>query len=96
MAHLCPDPSLFDMLNGATTDKPAAAIDATTLTPAEAVTRFTESAEILRATPMSKKTVIAYPIVGSTTLAVVADVALMEAPRSHSTSPMPSAVPAIR
>jgi hypothetical protein len=43
------------------------------------VTRFTECAEILRATPMSKGTVISYPIVGSTTLAVVADVALMEA-----------------
>jgi hypothetical protein len=60
MAHLCPDPSLFDMLNGATTDKPAAATDATTLTPAEAVTRFTDCAEILRATPMSKETVISW------------------------------------
>jgi hypothetical protein len=43
------------------------------------VTRFTECAEILRATPMSKKTVISYPVVGTTTLAVVAEVALMEA-----------------
>jgi Mycothiol maleylpyruvate isomerase N-terminal domain len=53
--------------------------DATTLTPDAAVTRFTESAEILRAPPMSKEAVISYPIVGSTTLAVVAEVALMEA-----------------
>jgi hypothetical protein len=43
------------------------------------VTRFTQCAEILRATPMSKKTVISYPVVGTTTLAVVAEVALMEA-----------------
>jgi hypothetical protein len=43
------------------------------------VTRFTECAEILRATPMSNKTVISYPVVGTTTLAVVAEVALIEA-----------------
>ena len=43
------------------------------------MTRFTECAEILRATPMSKETVISYPVVGSTTLAVVAEVALREA-----------------
>src|ERR1700752_1354595 len=53
--------------------------DATTLTPNDAVTRFTECAEILRATPMSNETVISYPVVGTTTLAVVAEVALMEA-----------------
>jgi hypothetical protein len=53
--------------------------EATTLTPNEAVTRFTDCAEILRATPMSKETVISYPVVGTTTLAVVAEVALMEA-----------------
>ena len=56
-----------------------ATTDATTLTPDNAVMRFTESAEILRATPMSEHTVIAYPIVGTTTLAVIAEVALMEA-----------------
>jgi hypothetical protein len=56
-----------------------ATTDSTTLTPDDAVTRFTECAEILRATPMSTETVIAYPIVGTTTLAVVAEVALMEA-----------------
>jgi len=56
-----------------------ATTDATTLTSDDAVTRFTDGAEILRATPMSKKTVISYPVVGSTTLAVVAEVALMEA-----------------
>jgi hypothetical protein len=43
------------------------------------VTRFTQCAEILRATPLSNETVISYPIVGSTTLAVVAEMALMEA-----------------
>jgi hypothetical protein len=53
--------------------------DATTLTPDDAVTRFTDCAEILRATPMSKETVISYPVVGTTTLAVVAEVALIEA-----------------
>jgi hypothetical protein len=53
--------------------------DATTLTPDEAVTPFTECAEILRATPMSKETLISYPVVGTTTLTVVAEVALMEA-----------------
>jgi hypothetical protein len=108
VAHLCPDRSMFDMLNAATTDQPAAVTDAadmlrrfnapggiahtsadgiaqrattdaTTLTSDDAVTRFTDGAEILRATPMSKKTVISYPVVGSTTLAVVAEVALMEA-----------------
>jgi uncharacterized protein (TIGR03083 family) len=108
VAHLCPNRSMFDMLNAATTDEPAAVTDAAemlrrfnapggiahtsadriaeratsdaaALTPDEAVTRFTECAEILRATPMSKKTVISYPVVGSTTLAVVAEVALIEA-----------------
>jgi len=53
--------------------------DATTLTPDDAVTRLTECAQILRATPTSKETVISYPVVGTTTLAVVAEVALMEA-----------------
>jgi hypothetical protein len=99
---------MFDMLNAAVTDGPAAvtdaaemlrrfnapggvahtsadniaeraASDATTLTPTDAATRFTECAGILRATPMSKETVISYPVVGSATLAVVAEVALMEA-----------------
>jgi len=57
-----------------------AATDATTLTPDDAVMRFTECAEILRATPMSKEVVISYPVVGTTTtLAVVAEIALMEA-----------------
>jgi hypothetical protein len=57
-----------------------AASDATTLTPDGAVTRFTECAEIVRATPMSKEVVINYPVVGTATiLAVVAEIALMEA-----------------
>jgi uncharacterized protein (TIGR03083 family) len=108
VAHVCPDPSMFDMLNAATTNEPAAVTDAAEmlrrfnapggiahtladnlaeqatsdaaqLTPDEAVTRFTDCAEILRATPMSNETVLTYPVVGSTTLAVVAEVALMEA-----------------
>jgi uncharacterized protein (TIGR03083 family) len=108
VAHLCPDPSMFETLTAATIDAPAAVVDAaemlrrfnapgglahtsadriveraaaeaTALTPDAAVTRFTGCAEILRATPMSNKTVISYPVVGSTTLAVVAEVALMEA-----------------
>jgi hypothetical protein len=53
--------------------------DAAKVTPDELVTRFTDCAEILRTTTMSKETVITYPVVGSTTLAVVAEVALMEA-----------------
>jgi hypothetical protein len=108
VAHLCPDPSMFDMLTAPTTDRPAAVTDAAEmlrrfntpggiahtsadslaeqatsdaarLTPDNVVTRFTECAEILCATTMSKETVISYPVVGSTTLAVVAEVALMEA-----------------
>lgn len=99
---------MFDMLNAATTDGPAAVTDAAEmlrrfnapggvahtsagnlaeqatsdaarLTPDDALMRFTECAEILRGTTMSKETVISYPVVGSTTLAVVAEVALMEA-----------------
>src|SRR5690242_13594785 len=104
VAHLCPDPSMFDMLTAATIDAPAAVVDAaemlrrfsapggiahtsadqiaerattepTALTHEAAVTLFTECAEILRATTMSNKTVISYSVVGSTTLAVVAEVA---------------------
>ncbi|WP_101949691.1 maleylpyruvate isomerase N-terminal domain-containing protein [Mycobacterium sp. 3519A] len=56
-----------------------AATEAAELTPNAAVTRFLESAEILCATPMSAHTTITYPVAGSTTLAVVAEVALMEA-----------------
>jgi hypothetical protein len=99
---------MFDLLNAATTNEPAAVTDAAEmlrrfnapggiahtsadnlaeqatseaarLTPDDVVTRFTECAEMLRATTMSKETVITYPVVGSTTLAVVAEVALMEA-----------------
>jgi len=59
-----------------------ATTDATKLTPGDAVTRFTKCAEILSATPISTpismETVTSYPVVGSTTLAVVAEVALME------------------
>ena len=55
-----------------------AVADAANLTPDAAVTRFSDSARILRATPMSAATVISYPTVGSTTLAVIAETALME------------------
>jgi uncharacterized protein (TIGR03083 family) len=108
VAHLCPNPEMFDMLDGAKTDEPPvvtdgadllrrfnepggiahtsadnlaeqAVSDAAHLTPDAAVTRFIDCARILRATPMSDETVIKYPVVGTTTLAVVAEVALMEA-----------------
>lgn len=108
VAHLCPNPEMFDMLDGAKTDEPPvvtdgadllrrfnepggiahtsadnlaeqAVSDGAHLTPDAAVTRFNECARILRATPMSDETVIKYPVVGTTTLAVVAEVALMEA-----------------
>jgi hypothetical protein len=52
--------------------------DAAALTPDVAAARFSECARILRATPMSDDTVVAYPTVGSTTLAVIAETALME------------------
>jgi Mycothiol maleylpyruvate isomerase N-terminal domain len=53
--------------------------EAERLTPESAAARFAECARILRATPMSDETVIAYPSVGSTTLSVFAETALMEA-----------------
>jgi len=105
VSHRCPDLSLFDMLNAATTDGRAAVADAAEMPrrfnalaesltplqtaspsgpprlrrrPGEAVTRFTECAEILRATTMSNEAVISCPVLGSTTSAVIAEVALME------------------
>jgi hypothetical protein len=117
VAHLCPDPAMFDLLDDAEIDGPAAVVDAgllrrfnqpdgiahtaadslaeqavsdsEALTPDAAVAWFTESARILRATPISKEKVISYPFVGSTTLAVVAEVA----PRSWA-SPAPGTIPA--
>ena len=53
--------------------------DAAALTPEAAARRFAESARTLRATPVPADTVIAYPFVGSTTLAVITETALMEA-----------------
>lgn len=108
LAHVCPEPAMFDRLAGAVIDGPAAVTDAATLlrrfnepdgaantnagslaqqaisgatalTPQTAARRFTESARVLRATPMPAETTIAYPFVGSTTLAVVAETAVMEA-----------------
>ncbi|TFV56050.1 hypothetical protein E4P42_20885 [Mycobacterium sp. PS03-16] len=49
------------------------------LTPSLAAARFAVNAERLRAHPVDPDTVIAYPVVGSATLAVVTEVALMEA-----------------
>jgi uncharacterized protein (TIGR03083 family) len=108
LAHVCPDPAMFDRLNDAIIDGPAAVTDAAmmlrrfnepdgiahttadalaeqavsdaqTLTPDTTANRFSECARLLRATDMSDQTVIAYPSVGSTTLAAIAEAALMEA-----------------
>lgn len=53
--------------------------DAAALTPEAAARRFADSARTLRATTVPADTVIAYPSVGSTTLAVITETALMEA-----------------
>ena len=53
--------------------------DAPNLTPEDAVARFSECARILRVTPMSEETLITYPVIGTTTLAVIAETAVMEA-----------------
>lgn len=108
VAHLCPDPAMFDELDGAVVDAPAEVVDgaetlrrfnepggiahtaaddlagqavsdAGQLSAEAAVDRFTSCARIARRTPMSHQTVIRYPAIGSTTLAVIAEVALMEA-----------------
>ncbi|AMO61835.1 mycothiol-dependent maleylpyruvate isomerase [Mycolicibacterium phlei] len=55
-----------------------AVADATVLTPRSASDRFAESARALRDNATPPATVIAYPHVGSTTLAVITEVALME------------------
>jgi uncharacterized protein (TIGR03083 family) len=57
----------------------SAVADANTLTAADAVARFTESAHVARTLDAPPETVIAHPVVGSTTLSVVTEVALMEA-----------------
>ncbi len=49
------------------------------LTREQAARRFGECARILRDRPMPRETVIAYPTVGSVTMAVIAETALMEA-----------------
>jgi uncharacterized protein (TIGR03083 family) len=108
VAHVCPDPTMFDQLASAVVDGPAevsdgadllrrfnqpggiahtaaddlaqtAVTDASTLAAADAVARFTECADVMRALTVPADTVIAYPVVGTTTLAVVTEVALMEA-----------------
>lgn len=49
------------------------------LQPAEAVARFAECARVLRTHRLDPATVIEYPVVGTVTLDVVAELALMEA-----------------
>ncbi|MGE2725134.1 maleylpyruvate isomerase N-terminal domain-containing protein [Mycolicibacterium pulveris] len=53
--------------------------DAAALTATAAARRFADSAVTLRAGTMPESTVIAYPVVGTTTLAVIVETALMEA-----------------
>ena len=48
------------------------------LTPEDAVARFSECARILRVTPMFEETTITYPVVGTTSLAVLAETAVMK------------------
>ncbi|MGV0742476.1 maleylpyruvate isomerase N-terminal domain-containing protein [Mycolicibacterium sp. XJ870] len=111
VAHLCPEPTMFDELAVARLDGPAAVTDAaamlrifnepdgvanttadqiaeravseaTELTAETAAARFRECATRMRRLPemtSARETVIRYPIVDSTTLAVVAELALMEA-----------------
>ena len=53
--------------------------EAQDLSPETAAARFRECAEIVRAPSMPDGTVVGYPVIGSTTFAVVTEVALMEA-----------------
>jgi uncharacterized protein (TIGR03083 family) len=52
--------------------------DASRIVPDAAVTRFMKCAQIVRGTRISSDIVLKYPVVGSTTMAVIAEVALME------------------
>ena len=108
IAHVCPGPELFDMLDSAKTHGPAAVTDAAellrrfnepggvahttadeiaeravseapALTIDAAAERFTTAAQKLRAMPISDQTVIQYPVAGTTTLAVIVEIAVMEA-----------------
>lgn len=108
VAHLCPDPEMFERLGDATVEEPAAVSaademlrrfnaadgvahtmaddlaetavsDARALTPAAVAARFSDSAHRLRAAEFSDSITIAHPVVGSTTLAVMSELALMEA-----------------
>ncbi len=56
-----------------------AVAEAHDLTPVSAAHRFAANADRLRTHPVDPETVIGYPVVGSATLAVVTEVALMEA-----------------
>lgn len=53
--------------------------EAATLRPADAVMRFNDCARAARAMTLPGRSTISYPVVGSATLAAVADVALVEA-----------------
>lgn len=108
LAHVCPEPAMWDRLAEAVVDPPAAVTDAAillrrfnepggvantnadgiaeeavanagTLTATAAARRFAGAARTLRASTMPASTVVAYPFVGSTTIAVIAETALMEA-----------------
>jgi uncharacterized protein (TIGR03083 family) len=57
----------------------SAVADGAMLTASDAVARFTRSAHAVRTMALAPETVIGYPVVGSTTLSVVTEVALMEA-----------------
>ena len=108
IAHTCPDPAMFDMLESAFTSEPPAAIDAVdllryfnqpggaaetmagqiaddavsqaaNLTRDVIVDRFITCARRVRDFPLPGNTVARYPIIGTTTVAAISEVALMEA-----------------
>ena len=108
IAHTCPDPAMFDMLESAFTSEPPAAIDAVdllryfnqpggaaetmadqiagdavsqaaNLTPDVIVDRFIACARRVRDFSVPGNTVARYPIIGTTTVAAISEVALMEA-----------------
>jgi uncharacterized protein (TIGR03083 family) len=57
----------------------SAVTTASSLSPGELIERFETSATVVRTRPMPATMVLPHPIVGSTTLGVLTDVALMEA-----------------
>jgi uncharacterized protein (TIGR03083 family) len=127
-AHVAPDPTMFDLLEGIAVDDRPAVVDAAellrrfnaaggvahtmadelattavrtaaTLTPAAIAGRFTTCSARVRRTSTSADTVIPHPVVGTTTVGVMADVAIMEASVHHldliaavGGAPMPTAI----